>query len=588
VIRLLDASAVNQGLQRMGRRTGAPLDDALARDLAQRLGAKAVITGEIGPVGKGYVLSTRIVAAGDGHELVALRETATDETEVIHAIDRLSKRLRERVGESLKSLNNTDRLEQVSTSSLEALKKYSQAVRLDDSGGDPALAAQLLQEAVAADSTFAMAWRKLSVVSRRAGLPMSLSLEAGQKAFDLRARLAPLERQLAISTYYSTNDPDLDQQIAAHKAALEIDPNDRTSLNNLALAYRDIGRYEDAEAMARRAVVVDHSWFSYGHLAFALTAQGRFGAADSALRELDSVTPGQPRGVLMQAQLRSAQGDYAGADSILRNLIKARSERVFQFQATVERVDIAVTEGRVTQAISWGSEWLDQATREGNVVRMYGGALWLAEFDYTARPRPKSGLSAVERLLAEHPLDSLAPDDRPYGSLASLYAAAGQPQQARRYLTLDQKYQAREWTPPLGRSRFVEGRVLESEGRLPEALAAYQDATRMPRSGEYCRECGDFYVGRVYDRLNQPDSALAAYDRAVNVPMLNRNTGEAAVLAPTLRRMGELYEARGEREKAREYYGRFVALWRDADSDLQPAVQEVKARLAKLSAEPSP
>ena len=50
--------------------------------------------------------------------------------------------------------------------------------------------------------------------------------------------------------------------------------------------------------------------------------------------------------------------------------------------------------------------------------------------------------------------------------------------------------------------------------------------------------------------------------------------------------MGELYEARGDREKAKEYYGRFVALWRDADSDLQPAVQEARARLAQLAAEP--
>ncbi len=588
VIRLLDASAVRTALARMGKSPDAPLDDATARELAQRENAKAFITGEIGSVGAGYVLSTRIVATADGRELVALRESAADETEVIPAIDRLSKRLRERVGESLKSLNNTEKLELVSTSSLEALKKYSQAVRLDDNGGDPAVAAQLLQEAVAADSTFAMAWRKLSVVSRRADLPFSLSLEAGQKAYDLRDRLTPLERQLAISTYFNANVPDFDRQIAAHKAALEIDPNDRTSLNNLALAYRDIGRYEDAEAVARRAVEVDHSWFAYGHLAFALAAQGRFAAADSALRELDRVTPGQPRGVIMQAELRSAQGDYAGADSILRNLIKARGERAYQFQATADRVNIAVTQGRVAEAVNWVSEWVDLAKREGNILRVYGGTIWMTNLDYTGRPRPKSDLSAVEQLLAEYPLDSLAPADRPYGGLAMLYAAAGQPQQARRYLALDQKFQAREWNPPLGRSRFVEAKVLESEGRLQEALAAYQDATRMPRNGEYCRECGDFYVGRTFDRMNQPDSALAAYDRAVNTPMLNRNAGESTVLAPTLRRMGELYEARGDREKAKEYYGKFVALWRDADSDLQPAVQDVKGRLAQLAAEPKP
>ena len=129
--------------------------------------------------------------------------------------------------------------------------------------------------------------------------------------------------------------------------------------------------------------------------------------------------------------------------------------------------------------------------------------------------------------------------------------------------------------------------MYESQGKLPEALEAYRDAGRLV-STLLCRQCADFYVGRVQDRMNQPDSALAAYDRAVNTPGLGRNAGEATVLGPTLRRMGELYEARGEREKAKEYYSRFVALWRDADSDLQPAVQDVKARLAQLAAEPKP
>jgi len=587
VIRLLDASAINDALVRMGKPAGTPLDDATARELAQRENAKAYITGEIGSVGSGYVLSTRIVATADGHELVALRETASDATEVIPAIDRLSKRLRERVGESLKSLNNTEKLELVSTSSLEALKKYSQAVRLDDSGGDPVLAAQLLQEAVAADSNFAMAWRKLSVASVRAGMPLSVSYAAGHKAYDLRDRLAPLERQLAISTYFGFVEPDIDKEIAALKAALEIDPNDRTSLNNLALAYRDLGRWEDAEATARRAIVVDKSWFSYGHLAFALAAQGRLAAADSALKELDRIAPGQPRGLMMQAEQRSSQGDYAGADSIYRAVLKARSEPAYQRQALVGRIQLDVTQGQMTAASALSSELFESAQRQNDVNLMYGVAIGVATTNLTARPSPRTDLSAVDSMLARHPLDSMAPEDRPYAGLARLYAAAGQTQQARKYLALSQRLQGQWWNPPIGTAKFSEGQVLEAEGKLPEALAAYQEWVRLPTVGQDCRQCGDIYVGRVFDRMNQPDSALAAYNRAMSTTVPVRNAGEARVLGPTLRRMGELYEAKGDREAAKEYYGKFVALWHDADSDFQPAVQDVKARLAKLAAEPA-
>jgi hypothetical protein len=50
--------------------------------------------------------------------------------------------------------------------------------------------------------------------------------------------------------------------------------------------------------------------------------------------------------------------------------------------------------------------------------------------------------------------------------------------------------------------------------------------------------------------------------------------------------LGELYEDR-DRQKALDYYSQFVGLWRDADPELQPVVEEVRARMAELSGEPN-
>jgi hypothetical protein len=47
-----------------------------------------------------------------------------------------------------------------------------------------------------------------------------------------------------------------------------------------------------------------------------------------------------------------------------------------------------------------------------------------------------------------------------------------------------------------------------------------------------------------------------------------------------------LYAARGDRAKARENYGRFVDLWKDADPELQPIVASARAALKRLSGEP--
>ena len=83
------------------------------------------------------------------------------------------------------------------------------------------------------------------------------------------------------------------------------------------------------------------------------------------------------------------------------------------------------------------------------------------------------------------------------------------------------------------------------------------------------------------------DSALEAYQHTVTDPgpswLMFVNQWS---LAPSLARLGELYEARRDREKALESYGRLVEQWKDADPALQGRVREIKSRMARLSAEP--
>ena len=48
---------------------------------------------------------------------------------------------------------------------------------------------------------------------------------------------------------------------------------------------------------------------------------------------------------------------------------------------------------------------------------------------------------------------------------------------------------------------------------------------------------------------------------------------------------GEIYEELGDTEKALFHYSQFVRLWRDADPEYQPVVEEVRGRMARLAAE---
>jgi tetratricopeptide (TPR) repeat protein len=93
-----------------------------------------------------------------------------------------------------------------------------------------------------------------------------------------------------------------------------------------------------------------------------------------------------------------------------------------------------------------------------------------------------------------------------------------------------------------------------------------------------------FNLGRAFDRAEMPDSAIAVYERYLMTPHSIRLLSlDHFALAGTHKRLGELYEAKGERQKAVSHYQQFVDLWKNADAEFQPRVTEVKRRLARLA-----
>jgi tetratricopeptide (TPR) repeat protein len=218
-----------------------------------------------------------------------------------------------------------------------------------------------------------------------------------------------------------------------------------------------------------------------------------------------------------------------------------------------------------------------------------GGALLASSslaFGYpVARHDSTGALRVLEAALARHPLNRITPYSRPYAVLIMAYAVAGQPAQARRLLT---EFEATR--PDEVRNRwgaFLRGYIALAEHHAPEAIASFRQVVEQSR---VCIACGYWELGLAFDQADLPDSALTAYEQVANDPSLNDEINYYLqwTLAPSLRRLGELYEARGDRAKAAEYYSRLVELWKDADPVLQPEVRAAKARLAHLAGEGPP
>ncbi len=244
LVKLVEPATLDDALARMELPEDQALTAEVARDLAVREGYPAVIEGELTSVGDGYVITARLADARSEETLASLRETAKDANEIIPAIDRLSGKMRERIGDSYTNMRADEPLEQVTTSSLEALEKYSRALELFAAGTDHELGVDLLEEAVAIDSGFAMAWRKLGVetVGDRA-----LQIEALEKAYRHRDRLTERERLLAEAQYHYDVEDDPRKAIAVFERMVDRDPSDSWALNNLGASYVEIGEWAEAE-----------------------------------------------------------------------------------------------------------------------------------------------------------------------------------------------------------------------------------------------------------------------------------------------------------------------------------------------------
>ncbi len=581
LVGVFDQTAVKDGLQRMGRAPGSALDPAVARELARREGAKAYVAGEVASVGSGYVLTARLLAAADGTELVALRESADDSGALLATIDRLSKKLREKIGDPLKSLRAAEPLEQVTTASLEALRLYTQAKREMDQGLYPA-ATLNLEEALKIDTGFAMAWRQLGVLRFNNSAPRSAIQEAATRAFQHHDRLPELERHLTDAYYYFsvTNDDQRAEQ--AYHAVLERRPDDITSLNNLSLVMMRRRRWAVAETLLTRGLVVDSTRSSlHVNLVEVLARLGKRDEAIAANERMDRVASrAHDVAAGYRMNLAAMAGAWDSAAFHARELERLATRGGSLPWSINAQGALAVIQGRIGEGLRQMAR-AERVELTDNPAAVVQYAVLRADLDAEYGAGPRVAVRNLERALLAHPLQEIAVADRPYLLLANFFSYRGAPDQARRML---EEYAANDSAARLQTrgNQVARAWLLVAERKFPEALSLM----RMAQDSSSCPQCSAYFLADAFDLAGQPDSAVVYWERAVAAPAdWERFWDDVTSLPRAYQRLGEVHEAKGNRAKALDYYGRLMDLWRDADPSLQPRVQDIKERIARLVAE---
>ena len=576
---IMQPQQVAEVLRRMQRPVNTRVDFTVGREIATREGIRGVVVGDIISLGGNYAISVRLVSPQSGDELASFRETAESEKELLRAIDALAKNLRSKIGESLRNVQSTRAFEQVTTPSLEALKKYVQGSLALSVDGDFAKGSSLLEQAIAIDTGFAMAYRKLAVEYSNRGQP-DRAMELLEKAYMHRERLTDVERNYFLGSYYSSGKrQDIAKAIAAYEAAIELQPKLVGAINNLALLYAGQANFAKAEELFRRAMRLENPpAVTHGNLIATQWTLGKRGEAWRSLAAFDSAHPTNfgPRNA--RSMLLYHEGSYDSAAAVHRKTLELRPNdlpartAVFGALAAISR-----TRGALREARRWRGEQLRVNEQRGLAQAPLQHAA-VSAFERAWYLDDRSGTAELDRALAQMPLEKLSPPARPYGLIVNAYTFAGQPEKARRVLATFDRLRGqivRENDEEVRHGLL--GMIAFAEKRYDEAIKELRAG--LPRA---CPSCGLPQVGLAFDLAGKPDSAIATWEEYLGTPNWNRQGADAAWLAFVHKRLGELYDAKNDRDNSLSHYLKFVDLWAAADPELQPKVAQVRRRIERL------
>jgi tetratricopeptide (TPR) repeat protein len=244
--------------------------------------------------------------------------------------------------------------------------------------------------------------------------------------------------------------------------------------------------------------------------------------------------------------------------------------------------NLAMTRGRVRESLRLRNEQRERLAEAG-VPALAKLSLGLDSVIATAvvLENPAAARAMLDRALQRAPVDSIPYLDRDYAQLLLAATLAGDTARARAFHADNRK----AWEsvgnlldrPAL--EALDDANLARVLGRHDEEVAAAERASRLPSDRADGMALRLFLA---YDRAQHVDSALAAGERYLAINNAFRLLFDAHFRAGVLQRLGEMYEAKGNIDKAITHYQAFVELWKDADPELQPRVRDLRGRIERL------
>jgi tetratricopeptide (TPR) repeat protein len=419
---------------------------------------------------------------------------------------------------------------------------------------------------------------------------------AVQRAWELRDRLPERERLLVEAARSSTVDRDLERAASVYQSYIDKYPNDVIALNNMGAILEVLGRSSDALRMYGAAIETRVApALTYSNAVGVASNVGLIALADSFLALGERDFPGASTITESALSLAIDRQEFARADSIAEHVIRTSQE--LRTSGHLTRASLAQLGGRMAEAdretrAAYASLVERRQLSPEEAAMLAGFSEIERRADYTSDPE------RLARRLRELWNDNIQfsarrrPVARRHMDFAPVFARLGDTTQARRIMQdFDSIMTPRDYPANGARIRHavVESAVLSAQGRHQEAQSHLREACeQVPNALAICSQMAFLEIAIAFDRAGQADSAIAAYRRFVDLralrflsPPRSADLGTPR-LAPALRRLGELLEAKGEKQAAIAAYERFLEFWADADPELQQIVRDVRDRVTRL------
>ena len=568
-LNIVPESKIREALRFMGKPPDERVTNDIAREICQRESIKAMLTGTITSLGNHYVVTLTALNGSSGDTLAREQVEVDSKEQVLKSLDKAASNLRQKMGESLASVQQFAKpLEQATTSSLEALQAYTLGQEDHQKMQDDA-ALPYLKKATELDPNFAMAWATMGVALSNMGRNTE-GEEALRKAYEMRDRASERERFYIEAHYYDEVVLDPEKTLATYAQWIQTYPRDSVPYDNSALVSSTIGQPEKTLEFASQAHRIDpQDRYAYDNMSSAYLYLNRFDEAKSIAEEA------------VQKKL-----DGSGVHFVLTDLAYIHGDQA----AAQQQLEVIKGTGLESFMLFFDAAWMSSYGRvkasqdvwqRASQAAISSGAKDFAANLLTVKTYNEAvfGYSSQARQETAKALELSNDRDTRWGA-AMAYAMAGDAQRSTALLDGMQR--------DFPDNRFVQA-IIVPQGRAAVQMAKNQladaintlESLRPYEFGAGPKAVGAtpaYLRGVCYLKMHDGGKAAREFQRILE----HRGAVGFGIEYPLAQlNLGRAYVVQGDNAKARTAYQDFFALWKDADPDI-PVLKDAKAEYEKV------